>query len=327
MRLRRRPSPDSDLDDVDGALPHADLAPNETGTPPPPAADGFGAALSRELDTTPPFAFTPPAPAPAFIEPEPEPEPEFEPIDDHGIHLLADDVVELIDADEIPGIPLALLDVRDNVATVLVDPSSATFATAVEAEPDLGDELDFWAMYDEARAVADLLDVPPTSTVAVIGSLEVAMPAARRCRSGHWIDDDDVFVLTDRPDFVDEPSWHVIADPDELVEVLAGSTYPSAMLVIDVPGELPRTLKPLVGRLRDAGLALVRYVLDGNPTDEDLATWHGELGRPSALDLAGTVEPTRVLELLDRAEPVASIAGVPVSPELILALRMDALTS
>ncbi|MEM9893289.1 MAG: hypothetical protein AAF962_20665 [Actinomycetota bacterium] len=319
MRLRRRPSPDADPAGHDDLVP--DRPDGPIAAPPPPAADGFGAALSRELDGAPPFAFTPPTPAEPFTEPEPNV------ADDHETLLLDDDVVELIDADEIPGIPLALLDVRDNVATVLVDPASVTFPALVEheAESELLEDVDFWAMYDEARAVADLLDVPPTSTVAVIGSLEVAMPAARRCRNRHWIDDDDVFVLTDRPDFVDEPSWHVITDGDELVDVLAGSTYPSAMLVIDVPGELPRTLKPLVHRLREAGLALVRYVLDGSPTDEDLATWHGELGRPSALDLAGTVEPTRVLELLDRAEPIASIAGVPISPELILALRLDAL--
>lgn len=322
MRLRRRPSINDDALDDDAIATESvsDLGPGPDGaTPPPPAGDGFGAALSRQLDSAPPFGFIPPTPAAPFVDDEPDATVDLDAVVDD------EEVMEAIPADEIPGIPLALLDVRDNVATVLVDPAGAGFATTVEPESDPLEELDFWAMYDEARAVADLLDVPPTSTVAVIGSLEVAMPAARRCRSRHWIDDDDVFVLTDRPGFVDEPSWHVITDPDDLVRVLTGSTYPSAMLVIDVPDELPRTLKPLVNRLREAGLALVRYVLDGNPTNEDLATWHGELGRPSALDLAGTVEPARVLELLDRAEPIASIAGVPISPELILALRMDAL--
>jgi len=91
--------------------------------------------------------------------------------------------------------------------------------------------------------------------------------------------------------------------------------------VLDIPQELPSFVRPLVARLRDGGVGLVRYVLDGDPDDEDLATWHGELGRPSVLDLASAVEPRRVLELLDRGEPVASVAGMAITTELLLALR------
>lgn len=301
MRLRRRPDNEPTLEPAQhpssGPIPPEPARPAPT---PPGAAPypGFGAVLDRELVRT------------GWPQP-----PEAE--SDRGAGLAADSSrqpraggpVEVLDDPSTAPVRSPTIDVRDE--------------TVLDAVPHV--DVDFWAMYDEARAVADLLDVPPTSTVAVIGSLEVAMPAARRCRSRHWINDDDVFVLTGRPDFVDEPSWNVIDDEEELVAVLEGSSYPSAMLVIDVPGELPRTLRALVERLRDAGLALVRYVLDGDPSDEDLATWHGELGRPSALDLAGTVKPERVLELLERAEPVASIAGVPVTAELILALRMDVL--
>ncbi|MCP4227279.1 MAG: hypothetical protein GY773_28375, partial [Actinomycetia bacterium] len=63
--------------------------------------------------------------------------------------------------------------------------------------------------------------------------------------------------------------------------------------------------------------------LDGDPTDEDLATWHGQLGRPSVLDLASPIEPDRAMELLDRGEPIASISGVGLSAELLLALKME----
>ncbi|MEL7209771.1 MAG: hypothetical protein AAGK32_16310 [Actinomycetota bacterium] len=295
MRRRRRPDNEPTLATDPAPSPPAPGLAGPSPTPPASAAPpDFGLVLGQELirphDAIPDDPMTD---RPAGAEPRSQ---------DGG-------PVEVLDDPPTAPIHSATIDVRDE--TVL-DPGPLA-------------DLDFWAMYDEARAVADLLDVPPTSTVAVVGPLEVAMPAARRCRSRHWINDDDVFVLTDRPDFVDEPSWNVIHDERALVNVLEGASYPSAMLVIDVPGELPRSLRALVERLREAGLALVRYVLDGDPSNEDLATWHGELGRPSALDLAGTVKPARVLELLDRAEPVASIAGVPITPELILALRMDVL--
>jgi hypothetical protein len=70
-------------------------------------------------------------------------------------------------------------------------------------------------------------------------------------------------------------------------------------------------------------VGLVRYVLGGDPSDEDLATWLGELGQPSVLDLASAVAPERVIELLERGEPMGSVAGMAITPELLTALRLD----
>ena len=185
----------------------------------------------------------------------------------------------------------------------------------------------FWQLVDASAALAELLDVPATPTVAVVGSLEVGMAVARRSRARHWIPDDAVLVRTDRPELVDERGWRILDTDAEAIEVLDNGLPPSAMLVIDVPAELTVRDADLIGRLRRDGPALVRYVVESEPTSEDLATWHGFLGRPAVLDLADPVAPARVLQLLDQAAPVASVAGVAMSAELIAALRIEATTS
>lgn len=182
---------------------------------------------------------------------------------------------------------------------------------------------DFWDRYDQARAEAELAVVPPAAVVAVVGPLDAAAPVIDRCRDRHWMGQCDVFVLTQLPSIPDHPDWTVIHRPSDLVAVLedGGSDFP--LLVLDVPCDLPAFVRPLVATLREHGVGLIHYVLDDQPADEDLATWHGELGQPSVLDLTGAVPAERVLELVDRGEPVVSVAGNDLSTELLLALRIE----
>jgi hypothetical protein len=135
--------------------------------------------------------------------------------------------------------------------------------------------------------------------------------------------DCEVHVLTSRPYVPGEPTWSVADRPSTLVDALGagGSGFP--LIVLDVPGDLPPYVRPLVERLRHDGVGLVRYVLGGDPTDEDLATWLGELGHPSVLDLAAAVAPARIMELLERGEPVGSVAGRALTPEMLTALAVD----
>jgi hypothetical protein len=194
--------------------------------------------------------------------------------------------------------------------------------------PRLGDEAGpgagFWERFARARADAELFDIPPVAVTAIVGSLPSLLPVARRCASQHWAGACEVFALTSQPEIVDEPEWQVVGRGSDLVRVAEQRQADFPLLVIDVPAELPMWVRPLLERLRRSGLGLVHYVLDGDPTDEDLATWHGQVGRPSVLDLLSAVRPHRALDLLDRGEPIASIAGVPVSAALLLALRSEA---
>ena len=188
---------------------------------------------------------------------------------------------------------------------------------------ETGRPSDFWARHDEAKAAADLFEVPPADIVAVVGPLDIATPVVKRCLACHWDRRCRVLVSTERPSLVPNPAWAKVTALADLVDAMEDRSRGTPLLVIDVAFDLPPYLGPLVAELRDRGLDLVHYVLDGEPTDEDLASWHGLLGRPSVLDLAAPIEPGRIQELLDRGEPIASIAGRPVTAELLLALDLD----
>jgi hypothetical protein len=185
------------------------------------------------------------------------------------------------------------------------------------------EQQNFWDRYEEATSSAELFAVPPAAITVVIGSLDVAVPVAERCQAGHWVSECDVFVLTEQEHIAGQPTWTTVRRPSDVVAVLEDGRSDFPLIVIDVPRELPAWIRPLVARLRDGGVGLVHYVLGSDPSDEDLATWHGELGRPAVLDLASAVPPDRVLQLLDRGEPLSSVAGMPISTELLLALRLN----
>lgn len=182
--------------------------------------------------------------------------------------------------------------------------------------------LGFWDRYDEATASAELFSVPPAAITAILGSLMVACEVAERCRTSHWVSDCDVYVMTERPELIPDPSWRVLDRPSDVVALLDDGLSDFPLVVVDIPRELPTWIRPLMSRMRDGGVGLVRYVLGNDPSDEDLATWHGELGRPSVLDLAATVPPARVLDLLDRGEPVVSVGGMPITADLLMAMRL-----
>jgi hypothetical protein len=181
----------------------------------------------------------------------------------------------------------------------------------------------FWQRYDTAREEAELLRVPPVAITAVVGDLVRVPPVVARCQADHWAGGCRVLALTSRPGAVPDPTWTALHRASDLVSALEGPDSEFPLPVIDLPGDLPAWLRPLLDRLRVGGVGLVRYVLAGDPSDEDLATWHGEIGRPAVLDLVSPLPPARVLELVERGEPVASAADVAMTAQLLMALRSE----
>lgn len=198
--------------------------------------------------------------------------------------------------------------------------TSAPLASDLDRGP--GPDVDVWERLRQARAEAELLVVPSVATVAVVGPVDRARSVIELCRAQRWDDDGAVVVLTNRPNLVDDP-WTAVGRGSDLVDALEADDADFPLLVIDVPRELPLWVRPLVERLRNGGVGMVHYALLGEPSDEDLATWHGEVGRPSVLDLVSPVDPGRVLELIERGEPIASVAGFALGPELLLALQTE----
>jgi hypothetical protein len=200
-------------------------------------------------------------------------------------------------------------------------PATDSFRPQPRPNPAGSQGAEFWARYDRAQQEAELLAIPAVALSAIVGRLELVAPVVERHQRRHWAGWCEVVVLTDRPQA--QPDWRVVSRHQELVALIEAERGEFPLLVIDVAPQLPSWLRPVLDSLRQAGLGLVHYVLDGDPSDEDLATWHGEIGRPAVLDLVAPIPPTRVLELIDRGEPLASIGGVPVSADLLFALGTE----
>ena len=129
-----------------------------------------------------------------------------------------------------------------------------------------------------------------------------------------------VHVLTPRAEVVSEPGWHLVREGAQLARVVESTPSP-LVAVIDVGGDEPIWLEPLVGRLRRAGIDLVRHVVAGHPSDRDIDRLLDLSSGPASIDLCDPVRPERVLRLLDRSVAVVSVGGLPLSPEVLAALR------
>ncbi len=240
-------------------------------------------------------------------DPAPNPSPDPAPVGAQAAHPVAG----VPDPETAPA--------PDRSPTVEADPVGAP-AGAVSTR----DRVSFWERYEGAVAFADLLAVPSVVSTAVVGRLAQAAPVARRHLDRQPADGRPVVVVSEHPtpDCVDD-GWSVASSNEAIRSVFRDALVPPALLVIDTDRALPMPLAQTVDHLRQYGVELVRLVVDGSPNDEDMATWQGELGRPGVIDLASPIDPQRARQLLRRGEPIASIAGVSVTPELLLALELD----
>jgi hypothetical protein len=185
-------------------------------------------------------------------------------------------------------------------------------------------ELGFWA--ELARTRAELESLPPASastvpstTVAVVGSLRAAVPVVRRLQRDLGPGPVPVVVLSPRAELVCEAGWTLVRSGARLAE--ATHRPERTVLVIDADPPLPRWVGPLVARLRRAGLGLVHHALEEAPDDGELTVAAKVLGQPLALDLASPMEPARLVDLVSCGHRLASVRGVPLSAEVVVAAR------
>jgi hypothetical protein len=188
-------------------------------------------------------------------------------------------------------------------------------------QQDAAPGADVWARLETTRQYLALRSAGPeagSSSVGVVGPLGAALPVVRRLRREAEAGC-EVVVLSSRAELVCEPSWTLVRNGARLAEAIHRPG--PALVLIDVAASLPAWVGPLVARLRRAGLGLVHYAHDGDPSDADLATARAVLGQPLVVDLAAPVEPDRLVELIDLGEPVASVRGRPLTAELVVAAR------
>jgi hypothetical protein len=132
-----------------------------------------------------------------------------------------------------------------------------------------------------------------------------------------------VLVLTNRAEIVSQPTWCLVRDGAHLTSAL-GTLGSPTVVAIDIDGELPIWLGPLVARLRGGGLGLIRLAVPGEPEERQLASMMTAVDPPLTIELLTPVEPERVLQLIEAGYPIGSISGAPVSAELLVAMRREA---
>ncbi len=163
--------------------------------------------------------------------------------------------------------------------------------------------------------------VPEGATVGVVGPLAAALGVVRRLQrlAGRC----EVIVLTTRAELVCEPGWTLVRNGARLAEAVHRPGTAIVVIDVDEGGPLPGWLGPLVARLRRAGMARVHLAADDEPDDTTLIAASEVLGHPLVLDLASAVAPGRLVDLLDRSVPVASVRGHALTAELVLAARIS----
>lgn len=172
------------------------------------------------------------------------------------------------------------------------------------------------------KAIGDSMQTLPRTPglTVVVGPLVLAVPVVRRLQCHHRLGPEDVVVLTARAEIISEPTWRLVRSGAQLVDAAARREAEPTLLVIDAPVEQPIWVAPLLVRLRRAGVDLVRYAVPGSPDSNELEQYRAAPDRRYVIDLVSRVEPARLVKLVQRGHPVATVAGVGVTAELLLAM-------
>ncbi len=182
---------------------------------------------------------------------------------------------------------------------------------------------EFWPDYEQACVEAELFRLPiDVAAIAVVGPLAHAQVAVDRHLQREDGSIRPVLVYTTGERSTIRRDWVRIDRPSDLVTALDRFRADGPIVVIDVVGEPPPWLRPLLGRLRAEGLELIHCLIsDPEPDPVELTSWREEIGDGVVVDLVFPLAPGRVVDLLDRGEPVVSVAGLPMTGPLLMALR------
>lgn len=237
-------------------------------------------------------------------------------------HLLHTEESERVRGDErrpADHAPIPAPRTGDDIETETETETEVTAAAASAPTPPRSSS--FWMRLYRLRRELDAR-LPPTNDItAVVGPLVQTMPVIRHLQCEAGLPAEDVIVLTPRAEVISEPSWSLINSGQHMLEAMAGRRGKPAVVAIDVDIELPVWVEPLLMKLRQYGLGVTRYLLADLDQLEILLHHRGAGSGAFMIDISRPLPPAELVELIDRHLPIATVAGVNINAELLLAMR------
>lgn len=184
---------------------------------------------------------------------------------------------------------------------------------------------DFWTRLGLAKEEISLYRLPTSNVTAIVGPLDLALPVARATQQKEWIGAEDLAVLSSRATVAGIPSWQMVSRVADLHWAMNEwrASQRRGIVVVDTLDLHTEELHRLISQLRSNGADLVRVTL---PIEVDLGAFVemvSGLGGSIAVDLPAGTTPEDILSMLDRGMLIATIGGLPLTAELLVALRSE----
>ncbi len=184
---------------------------------------------------------------------------------------------------------------------------------------------DFWTRMNLAQEEIALYQLGRSNVTAIVGPLDLALPIARQCQQDDWIGVQDLAILSSRPSIPGAPSWQAVNKVDDLYWAMNEwcANQRRGLVVVDTADLSSSQLLRHITQLRANGADMIRLAIPAGLDVADFVSLSNEIGGKLAVDLPSGTEPSAILGALDEGLTIASVGDRPLTPELLVALRIE----
>ncbi len=205
-------------------------------------------------------------------------------------------------------------------------PSALTSRLPIPIEPGATQQRpDFWSRMSLAQEEIALYQLGRSNVTAIVGPLDLALPVARRCQQDDWIGVHDLAILSSRASIPGVPSWQAVSKVDDLYWAMNEwcANQRRGLVVVDTADLSSSQLLRHITQLRSNGADMIRLAIPAGLDVADFVTLSNEIGGKLAVDLPSGTEPSAILGALDEGLMIGSVGGRSLTPELLVALRIE----
>jgi hypothetical protein len=132
-------------------------------------------------------------------------------------------------------------------------------------------------------------------------------------------------ILSSRASIPGVPSWQAVSKVDDLYWAMNEwcANQRRGLVVVDTADLSSSQLLRHITQLRSNGADMIRLAIPAGLDVADFVTLSNEIGGKLAVDLPSGTEPSAILGALDEGLMIGSVGGRPLTPELLVALRIE----